>query len=200
MMDSGKGEVVVDMLRVACEGAMGNPMPRNAENFDEVAARGKGELFERALKVSNGYETMLESYRRVSDWIEDHRGDRHLHVVAEDLAEEIDWLLGKGFVWRAGYSRFSDYPRYFQAMEERIKRLKSLPLFKDDEKRERVQRQWDRWFPAWKDEPANISLWACGWLMMEWRVAEFAPSMPRRVKVSEKRVEDCLEGLFTKKI
>ena len=30
---------------------------------------------------------------------------------------------------------------------------------------------------------------------MEWRVAEFAPSLPRKVKVSEKRVEELIESL-----
>lgn len=195
MMDSGKGELVVDLLRVSCEGSMGSPLPRNAEKFEDAAVRGKEELYESSLKVAKGFEAMIESYRWVSDWIEDHRNDRHLYVVAEDLSEEMDWLLGEGFVWRAGYVRMADYARYFLAMEERIKRLKSLPLFKDDEKRERVQRLWDKWFPEWKSDPQNTSLWACGWLMMEWRVAEFAPSLPRKVKVSEKRVEDLIEAL-----
>ncbi|NWK56419.1 ATP-dependent RNA helicase HrpA [Verrucomicrobiaceae bacterium N1E253] len=195
VMDSGRGELLVDMLRLACEGAMGSDLPRDAESFSLAASRGKGELFACADRLAVEFEAMLESYRWVSDWIEDHRGDRHLHVVAEDLAEELDWLLGGGFAWRAGYVRMANYARYFLAMEERIKRLKSLPLFKDDEKRERVQRLWDMWFPRWKDDPEDRSLWACGWLMMEWRVAEFAPSQPRRVKVSEKRVEEQLEQL-----
>jgi len=174
---------------------MGKVMPRTSEAFDAAAVRGKGEIFECAIKVGKGYESMIESYRRVSDWIEDHRGDRHLHVVSEDLSEEMEWLLGSGFAWRAGYSRFIDYSRYFLAMEERINRLKSLPLYKDDEKRERVQRQWDKWFPAWKEDPENRSLWACGWMLMEWRVAEFAPTFPRKVKVSEKRVEDLIDTI-----
>jgi len=196
MIDSGSGELVVDFLRVACEGAMGKTMPRTSDAFDVAAAQGKGELYECAYKVASGYESMIESYRRVSDWIEDHRADRHLHAVSEDLSEEIEWLLGSGFAWRAGYSRLINYDRYFQAMEERIKRLKSLPLFKDDEKRERVQRQWDRWFPVWKEEPQNRSLWACGWLLMEWRVVEFAPTFPRRIKVSEKRVDESISSVL----
>ncbi|MFK7911334.1 MAG: hypothetical protein AB8F34_12145 [Akkermansiaceae bacterium] len=30
---------------------------------------------------------------------------------------------------------------------------------------------------------------------MEWRVSEFAPSFPRRVKVSEKRIEQAMADL-----
>ncbi len=205
VMDSGKGEMMVDMLRIACEGAISgttnlkSKLPRNAEEFEAACSRGKGELYECALKVGNGFESMLDSYRWVSDWVEDHKDDRNLWVVAEDLAEEHHWLLHRGFVWRAGYGRFTDYARYFKAQEERIKRLKSLPLIKDDEKRERIQRLWDRWYPLWKESPNDTNLWAVGWLMMEWKVAEFAPSFPRKVKVSEKRVEESLDFLVGQK-
>lgn len=195
VMDSGSGELLVDLLRVACEGAMGKVMPRTSARFDAAAAQGKGELYECALKVTSAFETMVETYQRISDWIEDHRDDRHLQLVADDLSQELEWLLAAGFVWRAGYDRFTGYTRYFFAMEERIKRLKSLPLFKDEEKRERIQRLWSQWFAAWKEEPGNTMLWGSGWLLMEWRVAEFAPSLPRRVKVSEKRVEELIESL-----
>lgn len=194
MMERSKGEGMEQMLRIACEGAMGNQLPRNADDFQTASARGKGELFNCAEKVAKGFEAILESHRAVAEWIETNRNDRHLHAVAVDLSEELDWLLGTDFVWRAGYERFRGYGRYFQAMEERLKRLQSLPQIKDDEKRERVQRQWDKWFPLWEKDPSDSRLWACGWLMMEWRVAEFAPSFPRKVKVSEKRVQEFLEG------
>jgi len=34
-------------------------------------------------------------------------------------------------------------------------------------------------------------------MLMEWRVAEFAPSFPRKIKVSEKLVENVLDDLFS---
>ncbi|MCP5534671.1 MAG: ATP-dependent RNA helicase HrpA [Akkermansiaceae bacterium] len=192
MMEQTKGEGMEQMLRIACEGAMASPLPRNAAAFQGAAANGKGELFNCADRVARGFESMLESYRVVSEWIESNRNDRHLHVVADDLSEEIGWLLGKGFIWRAGYARFCEYGRYFQAMEERLQRLQSLPQVKDDEKRERIRRQWKPWYAAWKHEPAKPQLWEIGWLLMEWRVAEFAPGFPRKVKVSEKRIQEKL--------
>ncbi len=197
MMERKAGEALEGMMRVACEGALGLPLPRNAEDFQEAQTRGKGELFNCAERVARGFELMLESYRRVSGWMDQNRGDRHLCVVVEDLEEEIQWLLGDDFIWRAGYERMCQYGRYFQAMEERLKRLESLPLNKDDEKRERVQRQWDRWFAVWSNTPQDVRLYDAGWLLMEWRIAEFAPSFPRKVKVSEKRIEKALdEGDF----
>jgi hypothetical protein len=145
--------------------------------------------------VAKGFEGMLDCHRSVSDWIESNSNDRHLHVVAEDLDEEIDWLLGNNFIWRAGYDRFRDYGRYFQAMEERLKRLQSLPQVKDDEKRERIRRRWKPWYATWKNDHAKPQLWEIGWLLMEWRVSEFAPGFPRKVKVSEKRIEQMMADL-----
>jgi len=68
---------------------------------------------------------------------------------------------------------------------------------KDDEKRERIARLWRPWLKAWKQDPQNISLWQCGWLLMEWRVAEFAPSQPRYVKFSEKKIENLLGSVIS---
>ena len=195
VMESGKGEALEQMLRVSCEGALGSPLPRDEQRFREASDVGKGELFQCAERVASGFEDMCEIRGRVSDWIEDHRDDRHLKVVVEDLEEEMAWLLGDNFIWRAGYARFSDYGRYFHVMEERIKRLKSLPQAKDDEKRQRVEHLWAPWYRAWKGSPDDVSLWPCGWLLMEWRAAEFAPGLPRRTKVSEKRIRAMMDEL-----
>lgn len=80
-------------------------------------------------------------------------------------------------------------------MEERLKRLQSLPQIKDDEKRERIQRLWKPWFEVWKADPKNAEIWQLGWWLMEWRVSEFAPSFPRKMKVSEKRIEQAMADL-----
>ena len=188
-----------DLMRVSCEGAVGKMgagvLPRCAEDFAAASSQGKGEIYECAHQVAAGVEVMLESYRRVSEWIIAHEGDRHLSVVASDLAEEIEWLMGAGFVWRAGYERMVAYGRYFAAMEERLKRLDSLPQVKDDEKRERVQRYWYHWFAVWRKDPSMVQLWECGWLLMDWRVAEFAPSMSKKGRVSERQVQRMFDAL-----
>ncbi len=190
-----KGEALEQMLRVSCEGALGTPLPRCEDHFLTASARGKGELFTCAEKVARGFEDMCESRGRITVWMEQHRNDRHLQVVVEDLEEEMDWLLASGFIWRAGYVRFCEFGRYFEAMEERLKRLQSLPQIKDDEKRERVQHLWRYWYSAWKENPDDAKLWPCGWMLMEWRAAEFAPGMSRKVKVSQKRIRSMMDDL-----
>jgi ATP-dependent helicase HrpA len=195
VMETHRGEAIEQMLGVACEGALGIPLPRDEQAFRKASDAAKGELFQCAEKVARGFEQMCEIRGRVAEWMEQQRDDRHLHVVVEDLDEEMDWLTGSGFIWRAGYERMRDYDRYFQAMEERLKRLQSLPQVKDDEKRERVQGLWGKWYAAWKNDPDDVRLWSAGWLLMEWRVAEFAPGLPRLGKVSQKRIQTIMDDL-----
>lgn len=195
LAERAEGEALEQMLRVSCEGALGTPLPRDKDHFLTASGSGKGELFACAEKVARGFEDMCDRRGRVTEWMEQHRNDRHLHVVVEDLEEEVDWLLASGFIWRAGYERFCDYGRYFEAMEERLKRLQSLPQIKDDEKRQRVQHLWRHWYLAWKENQDDDRLWPCGWMLMEWRIAEFAPSMSRKIKVSQKRIQSMMDDL-----
>ncbi|MGB2186797.1 MAG: ATP-dependent RNA helicase HrpA, partial [Akkermansiaceae bacterium] len=195
VLERVRGEGLEQMLRLACEGALGNPLPRSEAQFRQAADQGKGELYPCAQKLAQGFEEMCERRGRVAEWIEEQFQDRHLHVVAKDLEEEMDWLTGSGCIWRAGFARMCEYGRYFEAMEVRLQRLQSLPQVKDDEKRERVQPLWQRWYCAWKAQPDDVRLWPAGWLLMEWRIAEFAPSMSARGKVSRKRIEQIMDDL-----
>jgi ATP-dependent helicase HrpA len=195
LVERSKEQALEQMLRVSCEGALGAVLPRGGIDFEEASARGKGELYACAEKIAREFELMCDSRGRVYEWMEQNRDDRHLHVVVEDLEEEMDWLLATGFIWRAGYERFCAYNRYFAVMEDRLKRLQSLPQIKDDEKRERVQQLWNHWYLAWKENPDDVKLWPCGWLLMEWRAAEFAPGMSRKVKVSQKRIRSMMDDL-----
>ena len=200
MLERSRGEAADALLRVACEGALGIPLPRTEVEFEEVLPVARGKLFGCAEEIAIAFEEMLVIQPEIVAWIEANEDDRHLGHVAQDLKEEMDWLLGDGFIWRAGYERMRDFSRYFRSMQERLTRIESLPLMKDDEKRERVQGLWGPWYRAWKDKPGHAGLLQVGWLLEEWRVAEFAPSQPRRGKVSEKRIKQCLDDVLLNKM
>jgi ATP-dependent helicase HrpA len=195
---SAGSDPVDDLLRCAAEGALREghgSLPRSGEEFAGASGAGKGLLFACAGRVAEAFEEVVESYRRVSDWIEEHRDDRHLAPVAVDLDRELAWLLRDGFAWKAGYPRMRRYQRYFFGVEERIRRLGSQPLIRDEEKRARISPYWDEWFEAWRQNPEAARFWPAGWQLEELRLQFFAPSQPRESKVSEKRIEKVLEGL-----
>ena len=135
---------------------------------------------------------MVDALTGIHGWIDEHRADRNLGLVAADLDEQLGWLLRERFAWRAGYAGLRDYPRRLKAIRSRLGRIKSLPLAKDLEKMERVRRLWVPWHERWKKDPENPALWEIGWMLEDWRVTVFAPDLPCPVKVSEKRIEEMM--------
>ena len=186
--------LVEALIRCAVEGALGK-MPRSEEEFAEVSLGAKERLFDSAQLLCHGLEQSIESYQRISEWMEAHRQDRHLGEVVQDLDEEISWLWRKGFAWKAGFTRLSRYYRYFYGIEERLSRLGSQPLVRDEEKRHRILPLWQRWIARWTERPEAARLWELGWMLEELRLAQFAPSQPREMRVSEKRIAKILEEL-----
>jgi len=191
---SANGELPEDLLRCAAEGAMG-ALPRTEEDFGTVSRQGKERWYERARELAEGLEHAVESYRRISDWMERHRADPHLGEVVRDLDEELAWLFRAGFAWKAGFGRLRRYQRFFYGIEERLQRLDSQPLIKDEEKQARIQPLWERWIARWTEHPEAVRFWRPGWMLEEFRLQLFAPGQPREMKVSEKRIEKVLEEL-----
>jgi ATP-dependent helicase HrpA len=168
-------------------------MPRSEEEFAAASREGKGRLFERARELCGALEDAVESYRRISEWMERHRADHHLGEVVQDLEEELSWLWRAGFAWKAGYGRLRRYQRFFYGIEERIARLDSQPLVRDEEKRARLQPLWEEWIARWTAHPEAVRFWEIGWMLEELRLSLFAPNQPREMRVSEKRIEKALE-------
>lgn len=182
-----------DFVRVAAEGAMGR-MPRNEEDFAEGSAVGRGEWFACTEKVSDAVEGMADADGRVREWMEANRSHRHLGEVVRQLEEQREWLLRAGFGWKAGYDRMKRYQRYFFGMEERIQRIETQPLIRDEEKQDQFVPLWEHWLALWHERPEAVRVWEIGWMLEEWRLQLFAPGVPRVVKVSAQRIEKALEG------
>lgn len=200
-MLSPSGDLVGDLMRAASEGALwgrrvsGGAIPRSEEEFRGASEDGKGLLFECAQDVCGGLEEAVESYRRISEWMERNREDRHLGEVVHDLDEELSWLWRAGFAWRSGYARMSRYQRYFFGIEERLTRLESHPLVRDEEKRDRFHPLWAQWMVRWMEAPEAVRFWEIGWMLAEFRLSLFAPSQPREMRVSEKRILKAMEDV-----
>ena len=189
------GESLVEaLIRCAAEGALGK-MVRSGGDFAKVSHAAKERLFDSARLLCEGLEEAIESYQRVSEWMEAHRQDRHLGEVVDDLDEEMSWLWREGFAWKAGFGRLSRYYRFFHGIEERLSRLESLPLVRDEEKRSRILPLWQRWIAQWTGRPEATRLWKVGWMLEELRLAQFAPGQPREMRVSEKGIIKTLEEL-----
>ncbi len=189
------GTSLDELILLAAEGAAGGLFPRSPDAFRVLTERARGRWHEAAAVVGKSLDGVMEILPEVRTWIVAQRKDRNLGPVAEDLDEQLAWLLRGHCAWRAGFERFRDYPRRMQAIRSRLGRLTSLPLIKDLEKMERLRRLWLPWFRRWTETPEDVRLWEPGWLLEEYRISLFAPDVRCVGKVSEKRIEEAVAAI-----
>jgi ATP-dependent helicase HrpA len=189
------GTSLEDLILLAAEGAAGSVFPRSPDEFRKITDLARGRWFEAAAVVGQGVDGIVELLPEVRAWIAANRKDRNLGPVAEDLDEQLAWLLRGRFAWQAGFARLRDYPRRLKAIRSRLARIGSLPLVKDLEKMERLRQLWVPWFQQWTAAPDDARQWELGWMLEEYRVSLFAPDVPCVGKVSQKRIEELVEPL-----
>ena len=180
-----------DLVLVSAEGGM-EKVARNEEDFTEVSKLGRGGWYACTERVAEAMEGMADADGRVREWMEANRKDRHMGEVVRQFEEQRAWLLRVGFGWKSGYERMKRYQRYFFGMEERIHRLETQPLLRDEEKQDQFLPLWEEWLILWQERPEAARLWEIGWMLEEWRLQLFAPGVPHVGKVSAKRIEKAL--------
>jgi ATP-dependent helicase HrpA len=189
------GTSLDELILLAAEGVAGGLFPRSPDAFRVLTERGRGRWHEAASVVGQSLDGVMEILPEVRAWIAAQRKDRNLGPVAEDLDEQLAWLLRGHFAWRAGFARFGDYPRRMQAIRSRLGRLAALPLVKDLEKMQRLRQLWQPWFRRWTETPEDVRLWEAGWMLEEYRISLFAPDVRCAGKVSAKRIEEIVAAV-----
>lgn len=186
----------VQVMRAAVEGAFfkkAGDLPRNGDDFAAASETARGWVLDMAKMISSELERAAESYEASSKWIRGKADEKFFGETVADLGEELEWLARDGFLWKAGSKRAQRYGRHFDAIEERLKRMESLPLVKDEEKRRQLDELWLDWLKQWRARPEAARLWSVGWLLEEWRIQLFAPGVPREGKVSAKMIAKALK-------
>ncbi len=184
-----------ELILLAAEGAAGGVFPRSPEKFSKLTEIARGKWFETGTKIGAALDEIVSAEREVRQWITKHKGDRNFGEIAEDLEEQLSWLMREHFAWTSGYDTFIDLPRRFRAIRSRLGRIASLPLVKDLEKMDIIRPLWSEWFERWRNKPNQASLWEIGWLLEEWRIQTFAPDVEVLIKTSAKRIQEKLDEL-----
>jgi ATP-dependent helicase HrpA len=189
------GTSLDDLILLTAEGAAGGIFPKSPDAFRDLTEQSRGRWFESAARIGKSLDEVMEILPDIQTWLARHRNDRNLGAIAEDIDEQLAWLLRPRFAWRAGFAGLCEYPRRLRAIRSRLGRVSSLPIVKDLEKMERLRRLWLPWFRKWTETPDDPALWPSGWALEELRVSLFAPDVPCAMKVSEKRIEEMLAAV-----
>ncbi len=111
---------------------------------------------------------------------------------ADDLRDQLAWLVFPGFIRATPWGRLQHYPRYLDGMRIRVERLRTNPAA-DLKRRAEIAPFWDRYtaFMA-RDEHATHDRAALAnyrWMVEEFRISLFAQELGTAAPASAKRLE-----------
>jgi ATP-dependent helicase HrpA len=164
----------------------GQPAIRNAQAFDARIAMRRGGIGLAAQEISRSVQGSLEKLARIQSAL-----SRAPLPAATDIRAQLAWLIPAGFLLTTPWERLAEFPRYLQAIEQRLDKVNVNPRrdaqlaaeiaplearYRERVKAERGLR------PPGEDE--------FRWLLEELRVSLFAQQLGTRLRVSARRLED----------
>jgi ATP-dependent helicase HrpA len=164
----------------------GRPAVRSGAALDARIATQRGGMGLPAQEISRAVQSALERLGRVQSALA-----KAPAPVASDVGAQLAWLAPAGFLLTTPWERLKEFPRYLQAIEQRLEKAPRDPRRDaqlaaeiapfDTRYRERVKKERGL-EPPGEDE--------FRWLLEEFRVSLFAQQLKTRVPVSARRLED----------
>jgi ATP-dependent helicase HrpA len=172
----------------------GQPLPRAESEFRQRLQAGQGGIIPLAQQytallhaIAGHYAQIRQLRRRGSElaWL----------PVLEDIDRQLAGLFRPGFIAATPWESLQQYPRYLQAIGQRLEKLRGH--FQRDRELSReltpLQQQLDDLLRRKVDPASSPSLLRYRWLLEEYRVSLFAQTLGTREPVSAKRLRELWE-------
>ena len=185
-LHDGSGDPMVDIMNGVFIEAMSlhRFLPRDAESFQSVAETARGDLYEIATRRGQQLKEIFDLRSKVHE------------ILASPLPDPVrsDLELQQSTLWAAGWVKDPEnlvrYPRYLQAILNRVERLRRDPA-KDARKREDIEPALTLIAEA-ADRLTADQLREAFRKIEELRIAVFCPELRPHEKISLKRLETWL--------
>ena len=170
-------------------------LPRAQAEFDACKEYVRAEIADCVLSAAIKVERVLSLAHDVRKKM---KGKMSLNVVQShgDIKSQLETLVFKGFITKAGYQRLDDIARYLTAMLRRLEKLQIDPN-QDRLKMievEKVQKALDAVVAQQpKGQPLSKALAQGYWMIEELRVSLFAQNLKTPFPISAKRVLNYLK-------
>ena len=170
-------------------------LPRVETEFSACKEHVRAEIADCVLSAAIKVERVLSLAHDVRKKM---KGKMSLNVVQSqgDIKNQLESIVFKGFITKAGYQRLDDIARYLTAMLRRLEKLQIDPN-QDRLKMlevEKVQKALDSIVAQQpKGQPLNKALQQGYWMIEELRVSLFAQNLKTPFPISAKRVLNYLK-------
>lgn len=165
-------------------------LPRSQAEFDACKEHVRAEIADCVLNAAIKVERVLSLAHDVRKKM---KGKMSLTVVQShgDIKSQLEAMVFKGFVTKAGYQRLDDIARYLTAMQRRVEKLNIDPN-QDRLKMlevEKVQKALESLVAKQpKGQPLSPELAQGYWMIEELRVSLFAQNLKTPFPISTKRI------------
>ena len=171
------------------------PLPADAKAFDTRIAEGRTRLNLIAHEIARTVGAVLADYAAAVRKLKDSRPPKE---VADDIAAQLQRLVGKRFVLDTPYAQLQQLPRYLKAVVMRLDKLKADPG-RDAARMAETRIAETRWLKRVAELKGrrDARLDDYRWLLEELRVSLFAQELRTPQPVSSKRLDKAWAQLST---
>lgn len=168
------------------------PLPLTKEDFDKFIEGSAESIGIATQEVATLFPKIFGAFHEARLMLEGTQGSKSERAVG-DIKSQIRQLFESQFLNRTPFVWLSRYPCYFEAITQRLDKLKSGNHGRDAEAMAAVEDLWKRY--AEKNVANQLAgiydreLEEFRWMLEEYRVSLFAQSLGTIVKVSPQRME-----------
>ncbi len=192
-------ELTASIIAAAVDAALftDRTLPRTEPQYQALAQEARTRLVETANRIATLVGETLASYHRIQKQLKGSVQPQWLNSLA-DIREQLQRLLMPGFVARTPAEWLEHLPRYLQAVERRLEKLRGDPP-RDRLLMLEMQPLWQRYWARCEDVEncPGSELLRFRWLLEELRVSLFAQELKTIETVSVPRLEKLWKQLGT---
>ncbi|WP_093329822.1 ATP-dependent RNA helicase HrpA [Thalassotalea agarivorans] len=191
-------ELISDCIEAACLYLVEQApeLPRDEQNFVALKEHVRGEIADIVLDGAIKVEQILSLSHDIRKKL---KGKAQLNMIQSqgDIKQNVESLVYKGFVTKAGYKRLDDIIRYLNAT---LRRFEKLPIDPNQDRLklleiDKVTEQFnDVVGKQRKDLPLDNALADTFWMIQELRVSLFAQNLKTAYPISTKRILNHLKS------
>jgi ATP-dependent helicase HrpA len=187
-------ELRAQIIDVALDRAfLGAPLPADEASFARRLEEGRSRLTLIAQEVARAAAAVLVEFAAATRKLKDTRPPKD---VADDVAAQLQRLVGKRFLAETPWAALQHLPRYLKAITLRLDKLRADPA-RDAQRLAELrplEQRWIRRLAELKGRP-DARLDDYRWLVEELRVSFFAQELRTPQPVSVKRLDKAWEQI-----
>jgi ATP-dependent helicase HrpA len=171
---------------------LNDPLPDDEKSFNARCKDGKSRLNLVGQEIGRLVGTVLTEHQALQKALPGFKAHAQ---VQQDIRQQLESLLGKGWIARTPYERMQHMPRYLKAINVRLEKLRGNPArdAQNQSQLQPLQQQWQRKLQA-QQGARDERLEDFAWMLQELRVSLFAQELKTPVIVSAKRLQKVLES------